>query len=511
MRCAFLVAWREFVENVKTKGFWLGIFLFPAILVFAGSVPLILSKKAVPTRHFVLVDFDGKYAPAIRAELARQRDAELGDALKTHARRAPYTEPFASFVRPASTNGTVWHGGELDLVRWKADAGTNWLAVPGFVPPRPGLLERPLPPGLENAAALAELEARLRPWLRGETLLPAGDGIPATKLFAAVVIPTGYGPGATNAIDFWCENQADTGLRDLVQRRLGEEFRHSEYRRLGLDPAVVARIDALRAPIVSLDPRKAAGEERVGLSDLLRQWAPSFFVYLLWVAIFAVSQMLLNSVIEEKSNRIIEVLLSSVTPGELMMGKLAGVAAVGAVMLAAWIGSLVAVALFQVSHFAGGAAPDSPVATLPADVIALVRTTWLLPAFAFYFIAGFLLYAGVFLTIGSLCNTLKEAQNFMGPIMLVLMVPLFLMPFIPRDPNGPIATFLSWIPWYTPFVMMNRITAHPPARDVVGTAVLLAGFTALVLWGCGRIFRMAILRTGQPPRLVEMFRWIRGR
>jgi len=507
MRCAWLVAWREFVENVKTKGFWLGICLFPAILVFAGAVPLFLARKAVPTRHFVLVDFTGRYGSVIRGELALQRAEELGNALKTHARRGPYSEPFSYYIRTTDAKGVAWHGGELDLAAWKTAAGTNWLRVPGFTPPRPSLLEVSLPTELARIADPAELGRRLRPWFGGERTLPTADG----KLFAAVVIPPGYGPGSTNAVEFWCGNQADTELRDLVQRRLGEEFRRSEYRRVGLDPAVVARIDALRAPVVALDPSKATGEERVGLPDLLRQWAPSFFVYLLWVAIFAVSQMLLNSVIEEKSNRIIEVLLSSVTPGELMMGKLAGIAAVGVVMMAAWIGSLVGAAFFQTAHVAGSLAPDSPMATLPADVLALVHTTWLLPAFAFYFAMGFLLYAGVFLTIGSLCNTLKEAQNFMGPLMLVLMVPLFLMPFIPRDPNGPIATFLSWIPWYTPFVMMNRITAHPPARDVVGTGLLLAGFTALVLWGCGRVFRMAILRTGQPPRLVELLRWLRGR
>ncbi len=95
--------------------------------------------------------------------------------------------------------------------------------------------------------------------------------------------------------------------------------------------------------------------------------------------------------------------------------------------------------------------------------------------------------------------------------MLLLMVPLFLMPFIPRDPNGPVATFFSWIPIYTPFVMMNRITASPPLLDVVGTGVLLVAFDVFVLWACGRIFRLAILRSGQPPRIVELFRWLRNR
>jgi ABC-2 type transport system permease protein len=249
------------------------------------------------------------------------------------------------------------------------------------------------------------------------------------------------------------------------------------------------------------------------MADRLRQWAPSFFVYLLWVSIFAVSQMLLNSVIEEKSNRIIEVLLSSVTPGELMLGKLLGVAMTGGIMMTAWFGSIIGMASVQARIFSSAAAAGAvnPAASLPTDVLSLFQSTWLLPGFAAYFILGYIAYATIFLTIGSLCNTLKDAQNFMGPVMLVLMVPLFLMPFIPRDPNGPIATIFSWIPLYTPFVMMNRITGSPPLFDVIGTGIVLVGFDILILWGCGRIFRLAILRTGQPPRIIELFRWLRNR
>ncbi|HTH47265.1 MAG TPA: ABC transporter permease, partial [Candidatus Limnocylindria bacterium] len=138
-----------------------------------------------------------------------------------------------------------------------------------------------------------------------------------------------------------------------------------------------------------------------------------------------------------------------------------------------------------------------------------LRTTWLLPAFAVYFLLGFLFYSGLILALGSTCNTLKEAQNFMGVIVLFLMVPLMMMTYIPRDPNGPLATALSWFPPYTPFVMMNRVTADPPLRDVLGTMTLMLVCTGFVLWGSGRVFRQGILRTGQPPKLLELLKWIR--
>jgi ABC-type Na+ efflux pump permease subunit len=88
-----------------------------------------------------------------------------------------------------------------------------------------------------------------------------------------------------------------------------------------------------------------------------------------------------------------------------------------------------------------------------------------------------------------------------------MMVPMMTMTFIPKDPNGALARLLSWIPFYTPFTMMNRANADPPMIDVVGTLILLVASTSLALWMAGKIFRIGILRTGQPPKVIEMLRW----
>jgi|LauGreDrversion4_2_1035121.scaffolds.fasta_scaffold42452_3 ABC-2 type transport system permease protein len=512
MRYIWLVGLREFLENARTKGFWIGIFLFPVIILVSGALPILLAKKGISTRHYVVIDQTGEFAPKVRTELGRQRTTEVEDALHDFARRDPAPRELARFIRASGSNQPL---SRLDLDGWKRHAGSNYLTVSGFNPPRAAWLEVPVPKGINPSNDVPSIEAQLRPWLRGEFTLPPSEANPSPKLFAAVIIPRGYGVGTNESasLRYWAENTADTSLRDSIQRQLSDELRRREYRSLGVDPAIIARVEARRAPITDLNPRKAEGEEKVGMADRLRQWAPSFFVYLLWVSIFAVSQMLLNSVIEEKSNRIIEVLLSSVTPGELMLGKLLGVAMTGGIMMTAWFGSIIGMASVQARIFSSAAAAGAvnPAASLPTDVLSLFQSTWLLPGFAAYFILGYIAYATIFLTIGSLCNTLKDAQNFMGPVMLVLMVPLFLMPFIPRDPNGPIATIFSWIPLYTPFVMMNRITGSPPLFDVIGTGIVLVGFDILILWGCGRIFRLAILRTGQPPRIIELFRWLRNR
>ncbi|HIO66481.1 MAG TPA: ABC transporter permease, partial [Planctomycetes bacterium] len=205
--------------------------------------------------------------------------------------------------------------------------------------------------------------------------------------------------------------------------------------------------------------------------------------------------------IEEKSNRVIEVLLSSVTTTELLMGKVFGVAAVGVTMQIAWIGSLIGILRLKAG----------PSATWIADLIAAVISPELLGGFIFYFIAGYFFYAFLFAGIGSICNTIKEAQNFLSPLMLVMMVPLGTMTFIPNDPNGAIATTLSWIPPWTPFVMMNRMAANPPAFDVYGTSLLLLVSVVLVFLASAKIFRIGVLRTGQPPKLLELLGWLKSK
>ncbi len=198
-----------------------------------------------------------------------------------------------------------------------------------------------------------------------------------------------------------------------------------------------------------------------------------------------------------QSNRIIEVLLSSVTPGELMMGKLLGIAAIGLTMVGAWMA-----ALFGILSWKAGGASD-----LALQLLTILKGSNLLLLFSVYFLLGYLMFAGFILSIGSVCNTLKEAQSYMGALTMVMMVPLLTMTFIPKDPNGPLARLLSWIPLYTPFTMMNRAAADPPLFDLIGTLVLLLASAGLALWMAGKVFRIGILRTGQPPKVIEMLRW----
>ena len=459
MRFAFLIAWREYAENAKTKGFWISLFMFPVIIFLSVSVTVVLETKGTPVRHYILVDQSGKFAATVESRL---------DHLKPHAKLgAPASQAPQRPYQPA--------------------------AVPAMI---------------DTNADLASISRDLKPYLRGEkNVLANGREV---GLDAAILIPRDIEkqivrPRASqatngNGIEYWSANLADTTLRDEIERVVNGEIRRREYLARGLDSAAIREVEQTHAPFASLNPKKEAGKEAVGATDIIRQWAPSGFVYLLWVAIFAISQMLLNNIIEEKSNRIIEVLLSSVTPGELMMGKLFGIAAVGLTMVGVWMA-----ALFGVLTWKSGGAQD-----IAGPILHILRTSNLVPMFLFYFLLGYLMYAALILALGSVCNTIKEAQNYMALIVMVMMVPMLTMTFIPKDPNGTLARVLSWIPIYTPFTMMNRVNADPPLIDLIGTTILLFASLAGSLWMAGKIFRIGILRTGQPPKLIEMLRWLKG-
>lgn len=510
MKYVLLIAWREYAENAKTKGFWIGILLVPLIIFGSIQIPIWLQKKGTPTRYYVLVDQSETLAPVIESRLERAQQRRVFDALNDYARKNTTSDlGMNKFSAPAFEQFTAQGGEAGYLVKLQPYLKPG---VPAFKSPRPDFQRAPLPDGLRADSDFETLVERLRPYLRGEKRIEvAGQNV---SLSAAILIPGDLdklivrpqaqkeraAPGGSG-IEYWSGNLADTQLREEVERAVNGEIRQREYLLRGLDATAVREVEQTYAPIASLNPKKEAGQEAVKNVDVIKQWAPSAFVYLLWVSIFAIAQMLLTNIIEEKSNRIIEVLLSSVTPGELMMGKLLGIAAIGLTMVGSWILAVVGMLTWK-----AGAAT-----TVAGQVLVVLHSSSLIPMFGLYFVFGYLIYAASILALGSVCNTLKEAQSYMGIITMMMMVPLMTMTFIPKDPNGMLARVLSWIPLYTPFIMMNRVMADPPWFDLIGTTILLLVTAAGALWMAGKVFRIGILRTGQPPKLLELLRWLRRR
>lgn len=518
MRYALLIALREFVENAKTKGFWIGIFMFPLMFAIAIGISALVARSE-PSRHFVLVDQSGAFAESIEqsVEHAYQRSVfqaagryirqNLRDQQREPADLATVPADGAPPVDQAAVDAFVAAGGaDALLARFRPLLADD---APAFVAPTRPYRRVDLPGGIDADAPLTEIVAALRPYLTGGRRISV-DGS-EERLFGAVLIEPhaleeltlgGRRPSAGEpAVQFWSTNLTAGNLQGLVRDALSDDARRRLYVARGVDAATVRDIEATQARVGSFDPTKAEGEETVSIADIIARNAPMGFVYLLWISIFSVMQMLLNNTIEEKSTRIVDVLLSSVTPSELMMGKLFGIAAIGFTIVATWL----------VTAFAGLQLYQGAGAEVVGQALDAVAASGLVPMFLLCFLFGYLIYAGLFLSLGAMCNDLKEAQSLQGPMMLIMMVPLATMVSINGNPHGVLATIMTWIPLYTPFTLMNRAAADPPQLELIGATLLMIATSLLLLWASGRIFRVGILRTGNRAKLVEVVGWLRGR
>ena len=319
------------------------------------------------------------------------------------------------------------------------------------------------------------LPDQLKTWL---TVGPGGDS--ARPLTAVAVI---HGSGDSISIDFWSNTLTDRSLERDVEGAVADAMRDQRLATLGIDLPALKAAQALKPTLTAFSPKAAAGG-KVAFRDRLPGIVGFGTAMLLWMMILTGAGILLNSVIEEKSNRVLEVLLASASVPEIMFGKILGVAGVTLTVLAVWAG-VGGTLLFTLR-------PD-----LAADVAAVLLGKGLVVYFLFYLVGGYLMYAAIFTAIGSFCETTREAQTLLGPVMALLMIPMIFLAQAIRRPDSPLLEALSWFPPFTPFLMTARAASEPPLWQVLGTGVLMAATVALVVWIAGRAFRAGALSTGK--------------
>jgi len=235
----------------------------------------------------------------------------------------------------------------------------------------------------------------------------------------------------------------------------------------------------------------AVGKER-RTNVAFNQALPFVFAGLLVFGIMIGGQTLLTQTVEEKSNRVIEVLLSAVSPLELMAGKILGQMAVSMLVLALYIG----IGLFALMSFAMIGLLD------PILIVYLVL----------FFLISYLLFAAVFSAVGAAVNEMREAQSLMTPVMLVLMAPWMFATVIGREPNSTFAVALSFIPPVNTFAMMIRLgsATPPPTWQVLLTMVVGLLAAAAVTWFAAKIFKVGLLMHGKAPNMATLIRWARA-
>ncbi len=245
---------------------------------------------------------------------------------------------------------------------------------------------------------------------------------------------------------------------------------------------------------------------------------------MLYMFIFIYGSMIMMSVIEEKTNRIIEVVISSVKPFQLMTGKIIGVSLAGLTQFVMW-GILITVFSSLFSSFFGisttyentdlilNASEDSALSSAALGMIsAFVNLPLLniLIAFVFYFLGGYLLYSSIFAAIGAAVDNQTDAQQFLMPITIILIVALYVgILTVPEDPNGIVAQIFSFIPLTSPVVMMMRIPHGVPLIEQIISLLILFLSVILVIWIAAKIYRIGILMYGKKPSYKELIKWLK--
>lgn len=278
-----------------------------------------------------------------------------------------------------------------------------------------------------------------------------------------------------------------------------------------VDRAVEKAVFAKRIGAAGIDPEKIAAltkpldlkRLRVSEEGEHEDKGVSFFLSLILVMMIYVGtlmwgQIVMTGVIEEKSNRVVEVIVSSTTPRNLLFGKLVGVGGAGLLQFGIWILGLVGVSA------ASGSLAFLSGLELPA------LNPVLIAAFPIFFLLGFFLYASLYAAIGSAVNTIQEAQNFIFPVMLPIIMAMVCWPVVMRAPDSTLSVVLSLIPFMTPILMFLRMSVlMPPVWQIALSVVLTSLTIALVIWVAARIYRVGILMYGKPPNFPEMLRWVR--
>jgi ABC-2 type transport system permease protein len=288
--------------------------------------------------------------------------------------------------------------------------------------------------------------------------------------------------------------------KDAFNERMMDDFRD------GLGPVVVGQRLADRgldfAEVAKMTDRIRLNENKITKSGLLEEdqlvgqlvmvWV---FVMILYVTLLTWGMAVQRSVIEEKSSRVIEVMLSSVEPRDLFFGKILGLGSVGLTQVAVWSALMLVVGLSSIA------------ATASYMEFVHVKASHVLYFLAF-FILGFMLYSSIFTIIGAACNTEQEAQQLQMLVILPLVIPMMLVFLVYQNPNATLSVVLSFVPFFTPMLMLMRVVlADTPAWQVLLSMVLLIATIYGVTLFSARVFRVGILMYGKRPNLREIIRW----
>ena len=318
-------------------------------------------------------------------------------------------------------------------------------------------------------------------------------------------------PQIENSIEVYSENQMSLSIKLNIENEIDKQLTNIYLVKNGIDLDKIKNSESktsLKTFVVDEEGQNTAGNSEASFGIGL---AGGFLIY---IFIFMYGTMVMRSVIEEKTNRIVEIIISSVKPFELMFGKIISVALVGLSQFVMWIilGSvflLIANGLLSTEvNVTNLSANEGVVSEINASLMALPIKT-LLITFLIYFLGGYLLYGSLFAAIGSASDQETDSQQFIVPITIPLILSFILVQVIIDNPHSGLAYWLSMIPFTSPIIMIARIPFGVPIHELILSITLLILGFLFTTWLAGKIYRVGILMYGKKISYKELWKWLK--
>ena len=323
-----------------------------------------------------------------------------------------------------------------------------------------------------------------------------------------------------HGISYYSMSTPGIELISGVNRSLESVVRDMKIEKMGISKSA---LDSLKTDINIAAINLSGTDEKKGSAEIA-MGVGTFSGVLIYMFMLIYGAQVMRGVMQEKTSKIVEILVSSVKPFQLMMGKILGIAAVGLTQFVLWFVLTISIITFVIPIFSGDsniedmAAAQTELAQSPeaqnkisevlTSITENINVPLIIGAFFFYFLAGYLFYAALFAMIGSAVDSEADTQQFMMPIMLPLIASMMFLGVIIKDPSGSIAFWMSMIPFFSPIIMMIRIPFDVPAWQLVLSMVLMvAGFIGTT-WMAGRVYRIGILMHGSKVNYKVMFKWL---
>ncbi len=440
---------RDYKTTITSRAFLLGLLVMPAMaVIFFTLIPRILNSHSPQVMGEVaVIDPTGKVGVELQqtvtpADVALRRSMEVG--------QNPAAPPTQSSQTPA--------------------AGANGPSIPN-------LTLVPLPGD-------TDVQTRKSWLIQDRNAYPQHLAIVVVQPDALTRRANAKAPGN---FELYTSTRIDDNTETTLRGSVRAALIAARLRGTGQDPVAVAAAQQVLQPesvVVS-----AAGER--GGSRGFTRFLPFACGILIFIGVITGGSAMMTSTVEEKSNRVIEVLLSAVSPLELMYGKLLGQLGLGLTMTAVYL----VMALYTLAQF---------------SMAGLVEPILIVYVLAF-FIVTYLVFGSLMLTIGSAVNQMVEAQSLMGPVMLLLVAGYSLTPVIGAAPNSTFSVAMSFIPPINTFAMIARVasSAPPPAWEVWATLLVSCVAASGVLWFAAKVFKIALLMHGKPPSFATLIKWAR--